>query len=82
MENVQFHVGEKSLKNMRGKMDWIVVDVPCTGTPSKLSGTGTIRRNPDLKWKFSEEVLANLVKTQRGTFPVMFQTSSTKPSCT
>lgn len=72
MENAQFHVGEKTLKNLRGKMDWVVVDVPCTGIVSKLSGTGTIRRNPDLKWKFSDQVLENLVKTQRGGFLVIF----------
>jgi 16S rRNA C967 or C1407 C5-methylase (RsmB/RsmF family) len=40
------------------KMDHILVDAPC-------SGTGTLRRNPDLKWKFSEEMLHTLVATQR-----------------
>lgn len=32
------------LKEMRQKVDKIVVDAPC-------SGTGTLRRNPDAKWK-------------------------------
>ena len=40
------------------KMDWVLVDVPCTGS-------GTWRRNPDLKWKFSETMLSELVLKQR-----------------
>jgi 16S rRNA (cytosine967-C5)-methyltransferase len=59
MTNVQFHCGEENLRKFTGRFDWLVLDVPCTGT-------GTIRRNPDLKWKFSEESLKNLVSTQRG----------------
>ena len=47
------------LKRLRGKMDIVVVDVPCTGT-------GTFRRNPDLKWKFSLEGLKELVQKQFG----------------
>lgn len=39
-------------------MDWVFVDVPC-------SGSGTLRRNPDLKWKFSPETLNRLVEEQR-----------------
>ena len=35
---------------------------------SSFSGTGTIRRNPDLKWKFSQQHLDNLIKTQRDIF--------------
>jgi len=42
----------------RQRMDHILTDVPC-------SGTGTLRRNPDLKWKFSPEMLDSLVQTQR-----------------
>jgi len=45
-------------KKLLGKMDWVFVDVPC-------SGTGTLRRNPDLKWKFSPEMLSRLVLEQR-----------------
>jgi 16S rRNA (cytosine967-C5)-methyltransferase len=34
-----------------------MLDVPCTGS-------GVIRKNPDLKWKFSEDRLEELVKIQ------------------
>ena len=42
-------------------MDFILLDVPC-------SGTGTYRRNPDMKWKFSIELLNELLNTQREIF--------------
>jgi 16S rRNA C967 or C1407 C5-methylase (RsmB/RsmF family) len=42
-------------------MDWVLVDVPC-------SGTGTLRRNPDLKWKCSQEMVERLVEEQRMIF--------------
>jgi 16S rRNA (cytosine967-C5)-methyltransferase len=43
------------------KMDWVLVDAPC-------SGTGTLRRNPDMKWKFEEGMLQRLVDEQRQIF--------------
>ncbi len=43
------------------KMDWALVDAPCTGT-------GTLRRNPDMKWKFDQQMLDRLVQEQRGIF--------------
>jgi len=43
------------------KMDWILVDAPCTGT-------GTYRRNPDQKWKFNKELLSRLLDEQRTIF--------------
>jgi 16S rRNA C967 or C1407 C5-methylase (RsmB/RsmF family) len=42
---------------LKGKCDWILLDVPC-------SGTGTIRRNPDLKVKFSVERLEEVIHVQ------------------
>ncbi|MBS0630093.1 MAG: RsmB/NOP family class I SAM-dependent RNA methyltransferase [Verrucomicrobia bacterium] len=48
-------------RDLLGKMDWVLVDVPC-------SGSGTLRRNPDLKWKFSPEMLSRLVEEQREIF--------------
>lgn len=61
LNNVQFHLGESSLGKYHKKMDWVVLDVPCTGT-------GTIRRNPDLKWKFSKDVLNEVTQSQRQIF--------------
>jgi 16S rRNA C967 or C1407 C5-methylase (RsmB/RsmF family) len=46
------------LKRLRGKMDWVLVDVPC-------SGTGTLRRNPDMKWKIDAPMVSRLVEQQR-----------------
>lgn len=43
------------------KMDWIFVDAPC-------SGSGTLRRNPDQKWKFQLTDLDELKKLQREIF--------------
>ncbi len=51
IQNVQF--GGQIPKGV----EWILVDVPC-------SGSGTLRRNPDLKWRFSEQWLAELVALQ------------------
>ena len=42
-------------------MDWVLLDVPC-------SGSGTLRRNPDMKWKFSTDMIDNLVSEQRQIF--------------
>ncbi len=51
----------KGLKRLRKKMDWVLVDVPC-------SGTGTLRRNPDMKWRFREETIPELMGQQRLIF--------------
>ena len=48
VDNVQRRVlrdeHDPVLKPLAGKADAVLVDVPC-------SGTGTLRRNPDIKWK-------------------------------
>lgn len=43
------------------RCDWIVLDVPC-------SGTGTIRRQPEIKWTLSEERIISLCNLQRAIF--------------
>jgi 16S rRNA (cytosine967-C5)-methyltransferase len=50
VENAQ--IGPE-LNRLKGKMDTVLVDAPCTGT-------GTIRRNPDIKWKFSLQSLQEM----------------------
>jgi 16S rRNA C967 or C1407 C5-methylase (RsmB/RsmF family) len=50
--------GHPTLKKLVGKMDWVLVDVPCTGT-------GTLRRNPDQKTKIDAQMLEELVTKQR-----------------
>ena len=49
---------DPKVKRLRGKIDRVLVDVPCTGL-------GTLRRNPDLKWRQSEAALAELNAKQR-----------------
>lgn len=48
----------KSIKRLADKADRVLLDVPC-------SGLGVIRRNPDAKWKLSEEELDRLQKLQQ-----------------
>lgn len=48
---------DPKLKRLNGKFDRVLVDAPC-------SGLGTLRRNPDLKWRQMPEDLAELVVKQ------------------
>jgi 16S rRNA (cytosine967-C5)-methyltransferase len=45
------------VKRLSGKIDRVLVDAPC-------SGSGTLRRNPDLKWRFDEKELARVNDVQ------------------
>ena len=42
------HERDERIKRLAGKIDRVLVDAPC-------SGLGTLRRNPDLKWRQSPE---------------------------
>ena len=44
---------DQKLKRLNGKFDRVLVDAPC-------SGFGTLRRNPDLKWRFEAQDIAEL----------------------
>jgi 16S rRNA (cytosine967-C5)-methyltransferase len=46
------------IKRLSGKLDRVLVDAPC-------SGLGTLRRNPDLKWRQTPESVAELTVKQR-----------------
>ena len=45
------------LKRLNGKFDRVLVDAPC-------SGLGTLRRNPDLKWRQTEQDVLELTQKQ------------------
>jgi len=45
------------VKRLGGKIDRVLVDAPC-------SGLGTLRRNPDLKWRQSPQTVAELTLKQ------------------
>lgn len=45
------------VKRLAGKIDRVLVDAPC-------SGLGTLRRNPDLKWRQTAESVEELTKKQ------------------
>jgi 16S rRNA (cytosine967-C5)-methyltransferase len=47
------HERDERIKRLAGKIDRVLVDAPC-------SGLGTLRRNPDLKWRQSPAALAEL----------------------
>jgi 16S rRNA (cytosine967-C5)-methyltransferase len=48
----------KSIKRLNDTADRLLLDVPC-------SGTGSIRRNPELKWRITPEKIERLKKSQR-----------------
>src|SRR6185436_20666848 len=45
------------VKRLAGKLDRVLVDAPC-------SGFGTLRRNPDLKWRLGEQAVRELTAKQ------------------
>ena len=47
------HERDDRIKRLAGKIDRVLVDAPC-------SGLGTLRRNPDLKWRQSPQSVAEM----------------------
>ncbi len=52
------HENDTPVKRLHGKIDKLMLDVPC-------SGIGTLRRNPDLKWRQNLHAIAELNQKQR-----------------
>jgi 16S rRNA (cytosine967-C5)-methyltransferase len=52
------HERDERVKRLVGKIDRVLVDAPC-------SGLGTLRRNPDLKWRQTAADVAELVQRQQ-----------------
>jgi 16S rRNA (cytosine967-C5)-methyltransferase len=51
------HERDERIKRLAGKIDRVLVDAPC-------SGLGTLRRNPDLKWRQSPQAVEALTVKQ------------------
>lgn len=49
---------QETLTSLKEKVDWLVLDVPC-------SGTGTIRRSPDVLWKLTPHSITACKSNQR-----------------
>ncbi len=52
------HERDDRIKRLSGKIDRVLVDAPC-------SGLGTLRRNPDLKWRQSPKAIEELQAKQK-----------------
>jgi 16S rRNA (cytosine967-C5)-methyltransferase len=52
------HERDDRIRRLAGKVDRVLVDAPC-------SGLGTLRRNPDLKWRQSPKAVEELQAKQQ-----------------
>jgi 16S rRNA (cytosine967-C5)-methyltransferase len=52
------HENDAKVKRLAGKIDRVLVDAPC-------SGLGTLRRNPDMKWRLQPEAIDELNAKQQ-----------------
>jgi 16S rRNA (cytosine967-C5)-methyltransferase len=56
---VVLHDAENALPYAESSFDRVLVDAPCTGT-------GTLRRNPEIRWRISARDILDLSRRQRG----------------
>ena len=63
IQNIQFLNSNdiEKKKRLKKNCDWVLADVPC-------SGTGTLRRNLDSKWRLKASDIGRLVNLQRHIF--------------
>ncbi len=66
IQNAQTISDEKGLNRLKKRMNWVLLDVPCTGS-------GTWRRKPDQRWRYSSTMLEELVEKQRDIFEKSLQ---------
>jgi 16S rRNA (cytosine967-C5)-methyltransferase len=52
------HENDAKVKRLAGKIDRVLVDAPC-------SGIGTLRRNPDMKWRLQPDAIDELNAKQQ-----------------
>ena len=60
------HENDSKLQRLWNKADIVLVDAPC-------SGTGTLRRNPDIKYRQSPDKIARIVEQQASIFQAASQ---------
>lgn len=58
VRNSQIFTSIEDFNHLKGKMDLVLCDVPCTGS-------GTWRRHPDLKWKLKESHIIARTQEQK-----------------
>ena len=63
------HERDERIKRLAGKLDRVLVDAPC-------SGLGTLRRNPDLKWRQSPKSVRDCASSRRRSSPARRACSS------
>lgn len=51
------HENDAKIKRLAGKIDRVLVDAPC-------SGLGTLRRNPDMKWRQTADTIVEMQSKQ------------------
>jgi 16S rRNA (cytosine967-C5)-methyltransferase len=67
------HERDERIKRLAGKIDRVLIDAPC-------SGLGTLRRNPDLKWRQSPKAVQELQAKQAAILDSAARLLRSRPS--